>query len=157
MKLKRWARLYDSCQKCGTTKTAHVAKGLCQNCYAALPHIQKARKEYIKQYYKTVLAPSKHKTQEETWKQKFEHQQKEIIEYRKKISELTGREQRYWTSMLHKSLINLYLRGKKYTREEIQIMIQREIASMDSAYANWSGNMTKQGKKRGRPKKTKAE
>lgn len=30
---KFWARKYDKCQNCGTTRYRHVGKGLCSRCY----------------------------------------------------------------------------------------------------------------------------
>jgi predicted DNA-binding protein YlxM (UPF0122 family) len=30
-----WSRKFDRCQKCGTTKKKHVARGLCETCYRA--------------------------------------------------------------------------------------------------------------------------
>jgi transcriptional regulator with XRE-family HTH domain len=30
---KKWSYKYDRCEKCGTTQTKHVSRGLCKNCY----------------------------------------------------------------------------------------------------------------------------
>ena len=30
---KKWSKKYDRCEKCGTTETKHVSRGLCKNCY----------------------------------------------------------------------------------------------------------------------------
>ena len=30
---RRWSRLYDECQGCGTTERRHCSKGLCNACY----------------------------------------------------------------------------------------------------------------------------
>jgi transcriptional regulator with XRE-family HTH domain len=30
---KKWSKKYDRCEKCGTTETKHVGRGLCKHCY----------------------------------------------------------------------------------------------------------------------------
>ena len=30
---KKWSYKYDRCEKCGTTQTKHISRGLCKNCY----------------------------------------------------------------------------------------------------------------------------
>jgi LAGLIDADG-like domain len=52
--MPRWAKLYDSCQSCGTEETRHAGKGLCASCYNAAT--EKRQKSHITRRIGTRLA-----------------------------------------------------------------------------------------------------
>ena len=57
--LKTWARKYDKCVKCGTTRRPHEQHGFCTSCWSIKMNkkYKKKHANYYKKYYK------KHKKQ----------------------------------------------------------------------------------------------
>ena len=51
--MRRWAKLYDRCQSCGTEETKHAGKGLCVSCYTAAT--EKRQKSHITRRIGTPL------------------------------------------------------------------------------------------------------
>lgn len=52
--MRRWAKLYDCCQSCGTKETRHAGRGLCFSCYSAAT--EKRQKSHITRRIGTRLA-----------------------------------------------------------------------------------------------------
>ena len=68
---KQWARKYNRCVSCGTTKQPHEQHGYCRHCWSV--KVYKKYKKYYKIYYKKYYRKNKKKLNARTIKYYHDH------------------------------------------------------------------------------------